>query len=363
MRRDRIESVDVLRGLTIAAMILVNTPGNWSTVYAPLLHAEWHGYTPTDLVFPFFLCIVGVSIAFVYSGETASLAIYSKIGMRSLKLLGLGLFLNLFLPYFPFVKELSTLRIPGVLQRIGVVFFVTAILSMHCNWKQLLGIAIIILFGYWMFLGFIPLPDGKAPTFDRAPNNWANYLDVLVLNNHTWKSDYDPEGVLSTLPAIATAVIGVLIGKVIVYQHYMKALLLFCLGMAMIGVGYVWNNWFPFNKAIWSSSFVLVTAGWASSILGILYYFIDMKKKRIGTIFKYVGANAIVIYVVSSFITETFYLLSIGNTSIHGWLYATFFTSVISIPQLASLMYAVVVVLFYMWMGYILHRKKIFIKV
>lgn len=363
MRKDRVESVDVLRGLTIAAMILVNTPGNWSAVYAPLLHAEWHGYTPTDLVFPFFLCIVGISIAFVYSGKTASLAIYSKIGIRSLKLLGLGLFLNLFLPYFPFVKELSTVRIPGVLQRIGVVFCVTAILSMHCNWKQLLVMVIIILFGYWILLGFIPLPDGTAPTFDRAPNNWANYLDVLVLNNHTWKPDYDPEGILSTLPAIATTMIGLLIGKVIVYQQHMKALLLFCLGGVMIGFGYVWNNWFPFNKAIWSSSFVLVTAGWASSILGILYYMIDVKKKQIATVFKYVGANAIVIYVVSSFITETFYLLSIGNTSIHGWLYATFFTSLIAIPKLASLMYAVVVVLFYMWMGYILYRKKIFIKV
>ena len=363
MRRDRVESVDVLRGFTIVAMILVNTPGSWGSVYAPLLHAEWHGYTPTDLIFPFFLCIVGISIAFVYSGKTASWAIYSKIGIRSLKLIGLGLFLNLFLPYFPFVKDLSMVRIPGVLQRIGVVFFITAILSMHCNWKKLFGITIIILFGYWMLLGFIPLPDGAAPTFDRAPNNWANYLDMLVFNNHTWKPDYDPEGALSTLPAMATAMIGVLIGKVMVYQHSMKILLLFCLGGAMIGFGYVWNNWFPFNKAIWSSSFVLVTAGWASSILAVLYYVIDVKKKRIGTIFKYVGANAIVIYVVSSFITETFYLLSIGSTSIHGWLYATFFTSVIAIPKLASLMYAVMAVLFYVWMAYILYRKKIFIKV
>ena len=125
----------------------------------------------------------------------------------------------------------------------------------------------------------------------------------------------------------------------------------------------IWNNWFPFNKAIWSSSFVLVTAGWASSILGVLYYVLDVKKKRIATIFKYVGANAIVIYVASSFITETFYLLSIGNTSIHGWLYATFFTPVIAIPKLASLMYAVVVVLFYLFVGYMLYRKKIFVKV
>ena len=149
----------------------------------------------------------------------------------------------------------------------------------------------------------------------------------------------------------------------IVYQNYMKALLLCFLGLAMVGVGYFWNGWFPFNKAIWSSSFVLVTAGWASLVLGVLYYVVDVKKKQIGTVFKYVGSNAIVIYVASSFISETFYLLNIGNTSVHGWLYATFFTPVITVPELASLMYAAVVVLFYMLMGYILYRKKIFIKV
>ena len=361
--KDRVESVDVFRGLTIAVMILVNTPGDWGAVYAPLLHAEWHGYTPTDLVFPFFLYIVGISIAFVYSVKKISPTAYLKIVTRSLKLLGLGLFLNLFLPYFPFIKELSTVRLPGILQRIGVVFFFTAILSMHCAWKQLLGIAITILVGYWVLLDFIALPDGTSPTLDRAPNNWANYVDMLVLKSHTWKPDYDPEGVLSTIPAIATALIGVLIGKVILYQHYMKAVLLCCLGLAMIAIGYIWNNWFPFNKALWSSSFVLVTAGWASLVLGVLYYAIDVKKKRLGTSFKYVGSNAIVIYVASSFISKTFYLLSIGDMSIHGWLYSTLFTPVIAVPKLASLMYAVVVVLCYMLLGYVLYRKKIFIKV
>ena len=359
----RIESVDLLRGATIVAMILVNTPGSWSAVYPPLLHAQWHGYTPTDLIFPFFLFIVGTSIAFAYKNKKPNVAAYKKITIRSLKLIGLGVFLAAFLPYFPFIKDFSEIRIPGVLQRIGIVFFFAAILSLHCNWKILLGITFSLLFGYWIWLGFIPLPDGSLPTFNRAPNNWANYVDVAFLGNHTWKADYDPEGLLSTIPSIASALIGVLIGKVILYQHYMKTMLLLMLGLILIGLGYLWDIWFPFNKAIWSSSFVLVTSGWATVILSALYYVNDVKKINIGSLFKKVGSNAIVIYFASSFISKVFYLTKIEDTSIHGWLYKTFFTSFITVDKFASLCYALSVVLFYMFIGYILYKKRIFIKV
>jgi len=359
----RIESVDILRGLTIVAMILVNTPGTWAHIYPPLLHADWHGYTPTDLIFPFFLFIVGTSIAFAYKNKSPNSSTYKKIGIRSLKLIGLGLFLSAFLPYLPFIKDLSRLRFPGVLQRIGVVFFFAAILSVNFNWKVLLAAIIILLFGYWIWLGFIPLPDGTIPTFDRATNNWANYVDVTTMKGHIWKKDYDPEGLLSTIPSIATALIGVLIGKVILYQNYLKTLMLFLLGAIMIGLGYIWNLWFPFNKAIWSSSFVLVTAGWGTISLSILYYINDVKKIAVGAIFKYVGSNAILIFFTSSFITKVFYLTKVGDTTIHGWLYKTFFTSVITIDKLASLCYALSVVSFYVLIGYILYKKRIFIKV
>ena len=360
----RIESVDVLRGLTIVAMILVNTPGTWSHVYSPLLHANWHGYTPTDLIFPFFLFIVGTSIAFAYKHKIPNAETYKKIGIRSLKLIGLGLFLNVFLPYFPFIKELSTVRIPGVLQRIGLVFFVTAILSIHFNWKTLLSIVCILLLGYWIWLGFIPLPNGNLPTFDRASDNWANYIDVSFLKNHTWKSDYDPEGLLSTLPSIASGLIGVLIGRMILFQYYMKTFFLLTAGVAMLGLGLLWDLWFPINKAIWSSSFVLVTAGWGTILLSMLYYITDVKKIPTGKIFKYVGSNAIVLYFASSFISKVFYLIHVNETqTIHGWLYATFFTSMISSDKLASLCYALSVVSFYGIVGVILYKKKIFIKV
>ena len=359
----RVQSIDILRGITIIAMILVNTPGTWSHVYPPLLHAKWHGYTPTDLIFPFFLFIVGASIAFAYKNKQPSSDVYKKISIRSLKLIGLGLFLSAFLPYFPFFKELSIIRIPGVLQRIGIVFFITAILSVNFNWKALLSVVIVILLWYWIWLGFIPLPDGSTPTFDRAPNNWANYMDVTFLKNHTWKADYDPEGLASTLPSIASAIIGVLIGRLILFQNYLKTFLLVLSGLLMLGLGTLWSHWFPINKAIWSSSFVLVTAGWATLFLSLLYYLADVKKIAFGSLFKYVGSNAIVIYFTSSFVTKVFYLTNIWETTIHSWLYTNFFTSTISSEKLASLCYALVVVSFYMLMGYFLYKKRIFIKV
>ncbi len=359
----RIESVDILRGITIVAMILVNTPGTWNYVYAPLLHAEWHGYTPTDLIFPFFLFIVGMSISFAYKNKPNNAKTYKKIIIRSLKIIGLGLFLGWFLPYVPFFKPFSELRIPGVLQRIGLVFLVTAILNLNFNWKILLSIGITILVGYWLWLGYIPL-NGEQPTFDRAPNNWANYLDVKILGSHTWKTDYDPEGLVSTLPAIVTAISGILIGKILSQYENNKLVILSLLGGIMIVIGMVWSNWFPINKAIWSSSFVLVTSGWATLILGIVHYITDVKKVKFGAIFKYVGMNAIIIFFLSSFISKTFYLTKVNDAqSIHSWLYHTFYTSVISSDKLASMLYALTVVGIYLLLGYILYKRKIVIKV
>ncbi len=363
MKSKRIASVDVLRGLTIVAMILVNTPGTWSHVYPPLLHADWHGYTPTDLIFPFFLFIVGISISFAYKNKSNTAETYKKIIIRSLKIVGLGLFLGWFLPYVPFFKPFSELRLPGVLQRIGVVFLIAAILNLNFNWKALLSIAVIILVGYWIWLGFIPL-NGEPPTFDRAPNNWANYLDVKIFGNHTYKPDYDPEGLLSTLPSIVSAILGILIGKVLSDYKNNKLVVLSILGIGMIVLGTIWNVWFPINKALWSSSFVLVTAGWGTLILGIVHYIMDEKQIKFGTIFKYVGSNAIIIYFMSSFISKIFGIIKVNETeSIHSWMYHTFYTSFISSDKLASMLYALTVVAFYMLLGYILYKRNIFIKV
>ncbi|GGK23885.1 membrane protein [Yeosuana aromativorans] len=359
--KNRIESVDILRGFTIAAMILVNTPGTWGHVYAPLLHAEWHGLTPTDLIFPFFLFIVGISIHFAYKQKPNTISIYKKIIIRSLKLIGLGLFLGLFLPYPPFLKDFETLRFLGVLQRIGIVFLFSAILYLNCNWKGLLAIACVILIGYWIFLGYIPLPDGTLPTFDRASNNWAMYVDSNLLGKHMWKADYDPEGLLSSLPAVATCIIGILMGNLLDTLRDVKFLII--VAFLLLLSGYMFSIWFPINKALWSSSFVLATSGWATLILSVIYYLTDVMKLQFGSIFKYVGMNAITIYFLSSFITKIFYLTKVGQTTIHGWLYNNLYIHDFLSDKLSSLLYALTVVLFYLLLGYVLYKRKLFIKV
>lgn len=360
----RIESVDVLRGFAIIAMILVNTPGDWGHVYGPLLHAEWHGLTPTDLIFPFFLFIVGISIYFAYKNKSNNITTYKKVAIRSIKLIGLGLFLNLFLPYFPFVEDFETLRLPGVLQRIGIVFFITSVLYLNFNWKYLLGICVFILVGYWLFLGFMPFntPDTILPTFDRASNNWANFIDLNILGKHMWQSDYDPEGLVSTLPAIVSCIVGVLIGKVLDGLTNVKHLF-YCAFLLLIS-GYIFGVYFPINKAIWSSSFVLVTSGWGTLMLGVIYYLRDVKEYKFGSIFKYVGMNAITIYFLSSFISKIMYLIKVGTDSnVHSWIYNTLFVQDFVSLKFSSLLYGLSVVLFYATLGYVMYRKKIFIKV
>jgi predicted acyltransferase len=360
----RIQSVDILRGITIVAMILVNTPGDWNYVYAPLLHADWQGLTPTDLIFPFFLFIVGISISFAYKNAKNEKSTYKKISIRSLKLIGLGLFLNLFIPYFPFISDLDTVRIPGVLQRIGIVFFISSVLFLNFNWKTLLGIASAILIGYWLFTGFIPLPNGDFPTFYRAPNNWANYIDLQLLQNHTWKTDYDPEGALSTIPSIATCLIGILIGKLLQINKENKTSLLLLSAAFLLFLGSVWSLSYPVNKALWTSSFVLITAGWATFFLGIVYYLSDIKNIKFGRIFKYAGTNAIVIYFVSSLLSKSFYLTAINEEhNIHSYLYTNLFANPFDSPELASFLYALTVTLFYLLMAYGMYLKKWIVKV
>ncbi|MCO4820488.1 MAG: DUF1624 domain-containing protein [Flavobacteriaceae bacterium] len=357
----RIESVDILRGITIVAMILVNNPGTWGEVYQPLLHADWHGLTPTDLIFPFFLFIVGISIFFAYKNKPNNIETYKKISIRSLKLIGLGLFLNIFLPYVPFLKDLESLRIPGVLQRIGVVFFFASIIYLNVSRKVVFRIAIFILIGYWLFMGYVPFPDGTLPTFDRAPNNWANYIDLNLLGEHMWKADYDPEGLFSTLPAIATSLFGILIGGTLSSMKHLNTLFLWAIGFLV--TGYVMHLVFPINKAIWSSSFVLTTCGWGTLILGLIYYITDVKHIKFGSVFKYAGMNAITIFFLSGFVAKLFYLTKVGNTNIHAWLYDNLFRYSFIDDKLSSLLYALMVVAFYLILSYLMYRKKIFIKV
>ncbi|NJB85706.1 putative acyltransferase [Lewinella marina] len=360
---NRVLSIDLLRGLTIAAMIMVNNPGTWSHIYAPLGHAPWHGYTPTDLIFPFFLFIVGCSISFAYRGKEAGPDAYRKIVVRSLKLIGLGIFLGAFLIYPPFVKAWSEIRLPGVLQRIGLVFLLAAPLALHLRSRHLLWVTVGLLLGYWLWMGFLPLPDGSDPTYERAPNNWAMYVDKLILGTHTWQEDYDPEGLLSTLPAVATCLIGVVTGRYLLGPYTNKTRGMLMAGGVLLVLGHAWGLVFPINKALWTSSFVLVTAGWALVVLAAIYYITDVKGIVWGRIFSYAGANALILYFLSSFFAKIFGSIRVGETSLHGYLYETVFVHDFLLDRLSSLLYALVLVAFYLALGAWLYHRRIFVKV
>lgn len=361
--KNRVLSVDIFRGATIILMILVNTPGTWSNVYAPFLHAKWHDYTPTDLVFPFFLFIVGTSIVFAYKNKEATANTYKKISIRSLKLIGLGLFLGAFTISFPFIKEFAAIRFPGVLQRIGVVFFFAAILFLNMDWKKLVALSAALLLGYWAIMTLIPV-DGVVSTLERAPHNLANYVDVKVFGTHNYKPDYDPEGLLSTIPAIVSSLLGIFTGLILTSKREDKTKLMVLLGIGMVVLGHLWDLFFPINKALWTSSFVLVTAGWANLVLALIYFLTDVKGMKFGSIFRYAGANAIVVYFLSSFITKLFYSIKIdGETSVHGWLFNNIFVHDFMPMELSSLLYGLAVVAFYCLLAYVLYKRKIFIKV
>ncbi|MFD2587466.1 acyltransferase family protein [Croceitalea marina] len=360
--KDRILAIDIFRGMTIVLMILVNTPGTWSNVYAPFLHAKWHGYTPTDLVFPFFLFIVGTSIVFAYQNKKTNAGTYKKIAIRSLKLIGLGLFLGAFMLSFPFIKDFSEIRFPGVLQRIGVVFFFASILFINLDWKKLIGVSAILLIGYWLLMTLVPV-NGIESTLDRAPNNFANWLDVKVFGTHNYKPDYDPEGLLSTIPSIVSSLLGIFTGLILLSKQKKKATILFGLGGSLLLIGHLWDFVFPINKALWTSSFVLVTAGWANVVLALIYYLTDVKKIEFGSIFKYAGANAIVLYFLSSCISKVMGLIKVGETSLHGWLFQNIYVQEFISLETSSLLYGLSVVAFYCLLAYVLYKGNVFIKV
>ena len=360
--KERILSVDIFRGATIVLMILVNTPGTWSALFSPLRHAEWDGYTPTDLVFPFFLFIVGTSIVFAYKNKVTNTGTYKKITIRTLKLIGLGLFLGAFTHSFPFFKDFADIRFPGVLQRIGVVFFFASILFLNFNWKVLIGIAVFFLFGYWLLMTAVPV-EGIESTLERAPNNLANWLDVKVFGTHSYKADYDPEGLLSTVPSIVSSLLGIFTGLILTSKQEKKATILMGIGGAMLIIGHGWNEFFPINKALWTSSFVLVTAGWANLILALIYYLTDVKEIKFGSLFRYAGANAIILYFLSSFISKLMGMIKVGETSLHGWLFDTVYVHDFMSMQLSYLLYGLTVVSFYVLLAHILYQRKIFFKV
>ena len=356
----RLLSLDAMRGFTIAAMIMVNFPGNEDFVFPTLRHTKWNGLTFTDLIAPTFLFIVGVSITLAYSKKMGAPkgALYRKIIIRSLKIFAVGMFLNM-LPDFNF----ADLRYTGTLHRIAIVFLVCAILSLNTNWKQQLGIAIAILVLYWLALTTIPTPGfGKVMLEPGA--NLAAWVDQQYLPGKMWQGNWDPEGILSTFPSIATTITGMLAGRAMLLplSPNEKSNFLMTAGFTTAALGYFWHLIFPVNENLWTSSFVLVTSGFASMLFGALYFLIDIRgnTKGIapGVIF---GANAITAYVLGDLLALLFYIMPIGGDTLnHHAVNALSQTGMD--PRLASMFYALFFVCINFIPAYILYKKRIFIK-
>ncbi len=360
----------MFRGITIAGMVLVNNPGTWEHIHWPLEHAEWHGWTPTDLVFPFFLFIVGVAITFAFGSRVESgrskRDLYFKIIKRTLIIFGLGLLLNAF-PYF----NLSELRIPGVLQRIAVCYFFASIIFLNTKVRTQVVIAISLLVIYRLLTALVPAPGFAAGDLSKE-GSIASFVDRIVFGKHVWAQAkvYDPEGLLSTIPALATTLIGVLTGHWLRTKKsaHEKVAGMFVAGMACVVLGWAWNPFFPINKALWTSSYVLFTGGLALQFLAFCYWLIDIKGYRLwAKPFEILGMNAIVLYVGSGLMAELLGLINVSGAdgtkmALQTWIYQNLFASWAS-PVNASLAFAIAFVLVWLGLMWILYRRKIFIKV
>jgi predicted acyltransferase len=362
MQKERLISLDAFRGFTIAAMILVNNPGSWEHVYAPLLHKEWNGITPTDLIFPFFLFIVGVSIVLAYSkridaGVPAGQMV-RKILFRSLKIFGVGVLLN-----FLFVLNFSELRIAGVLQRIAIVFLVCSLMFLFTSWRTQLITGIVILIGYWMAMVLIPTPGYDKPMLEPGMN-LAAWIDSKLLPGKMWEGTWDPEGILSTFPAIATGIAGMMAGLIITsrLEKERKVLWLFTAGFLATIVGHAWGWVFPLNKNLWTSSYVVFTGGLAFMTLAASIFIVDiLGRKRFTKVGIVFGANAIAIYVLADLLTLVFYGMKIGGSSLNVH-FMNLCTGMSMAPKLASLIYALMYIAVNYIPAWLLYRKRIFIK-
>lgn len=374
----RLLSLDVFRGATVAAMILVNNPGDWGHIYAPLEHASWHGCTPTDLIFPFFLFIVGVSITYAMSSKKADHQAHTKTILKAAKraaiLFGLGLFLSLYPKIFTApLDALMHVRIPGVLQRIAVVFLISSIIFLKNSEKNIMRITGGILILYWIIMTFIPVPGTGFANLEKETNMGA-WIDRSILTEaHLWKSakTWDPEGILSTLPAIASGLIGVLVGAFLRRKELedgYKISWLFSTGLMLFIGGMIWSLQFPLNKSLWTSSFVLYTAGLATMILSFCYWIIDVNHyKRFTLPFVVYGKNAITVFFLSGLLPRIMNMIKVSNadgteSGLQSFLYTNFFSTQFS-PINASLAWAIAQICFWFVILYIMYRKNIFIKV
>jgi len=367
----RLVSLDVFRGATMAAMVIVNNPGDWGQVYAPLLHAQWNGWTPTDLIFPFFLFIVGAAMTL----SRATLGPWGRILRRSATIVGLGALLAGF-PYFP----LATWRIPGVLVRIGICYLAAAALF---RWtlppgarddrrhaRSLLAWAIALVALYWAAMVLMPFP-GHVPGDLSPEGNLGGFIDRAVIGqSHLWqRRAWDPEGLFSTLPAIATVLLGILTGFWLRagVPPSAKAAVLAAAGLATLSLGLLWDLAFPINKNLWTSSFVAFTGGSAALALAACYYLIDVLGWRWWTRpFVILGVNAITLYVLAGAGAKLLGLIKVTGpegapVSLQRLIYTSWFAPLAD-PRNASLLFASAFLATLFLVLWAMYRKGIYIR-
>jgi predicted acyltransferase len=421
--KERIISIDVLRGLTIIMMTIVNNPGSWSHVFPPLLHAEWNGCTPTDLVFPFFVFIMGAAIPLAIPYKEFNNEVLVKIFTRSLRIICLGMFLNFFsrielfdlsgIPlllaklvltfgvgyalmgnfsqkiklilaltlFFTFLilaysglEAFEHVRLPGVLQRIGIVYFFSAIIYLQTSIRIQFIIIAALLLGYWAIMTLIPVPVIGAANLE-AGTNLSAWFDNLILENHMYieTKTWDPEGLLSTIPAIGTGLLGVIIGQTLSssLSPIEKAKKMGIMSIGLVVLGLVWSHIFPINKSIWTSSYVLFAAGLTTLLLTILYYIIDIKNIQKGTKpFLIWGVNPMIVFFASGIIPRALSMIKLENPETAGetinlqsYLYHFWIEPFFTNPMMASLAGALIYVLIWFGILWVFYKNKHIFKV
>ena len=379
----RFYSLDVFRGATVALMILVNNPGSWGHIFPPLEHAGWHGCTPTDLVFPFFLFAVGNALAFVMPKLEANNNFWQKVLKRTFLIFIIGLFLN----WFPFIKydvdgnivgkPWETLRIFGVLQRIALSYFFASVIIHSFKVKGSFVAGMFILLLYW----FLCVAANPADPFS-LPGWFGTVVDIKLLGaSHLYKGEgvpFDPEGLMSTFAAIVQVIFGYLVGNYILTKGKTAEMLngLFVAGAVLIFTGFIWDMVFPINKKIWTSSYTIYTTGLALIVLSVLIYLIEFKntKGAWSRFFDVFGKNALFIFALSGILPRLLALIRINNgltydgkpmyLSPFGWFYEHVTKPIIpSDPRIGSLIYALCFIAMMWFFAWLMDRKKIYIKV
>ncbi len=368
--KGRLASLDAFRGLTIALMILVNSPGDPGSVYSPLSHVVWNGWTFADTVFPSFLFIVGVSLVFSIAKQAekgmSNSAFILRLLRRTIILFALGLFINIFPTFY-----LSEIRIPGVLQRIAVCYFLASLIVLKAGLRGRILWLVGLLASYWLMMRFIPVPGVGAGVLEPG-KNFAAWVDSLFLSGHMWSyydGEWDPEGIVSTIPALATTLFGVLTGQWLrsYSPERRKVAGMACAGLVLLIAGYMLDRWLPINKSIWTSTFSIFMAGVALVCLAFFYWLIDIADfSRWAKPLIILGLNPIAVYVLSEVFDTTLRILNLSmvlaqDIDCHSYLFNSLCTPV-GKSETASLLYALLTLLFMLIIAWIMWRKRLFIK-